>query len=68
MGQLAGVIRLRTERGSCGATGAGLLVCPGEALGTPAVLLRRGKATSPMGAQLCWRDQLAPATPEAVLW
>ena len=52
----------------CGATGAALLVCPGDALGSPAVLLRRGRATSPTGGQLCWRDRLAPAAPEAVPW
>src|SRR5690349_14302478 len=37
----------------CAATGAGLLACPGDALGSPAVLLRQTQATSPTGGQLC---------------
>ncbi len=47
---------------------AALLVSAGAPLGTPAVLLRRSRPTSPGGDQVCWRDRLPPAAPVTELW
>jgi hypothetical protein len=41
----------------------GLLVCAGDALSAPAALLRRSRATSAHGGQVCWRDRLSAAAP-----
>jgi hypothetical protein len=46
----------------------GLLVCAGDALGAPAALLRRSRATSANGGQGCWRDRLYAAAPVTEQW
>jgi hypothetical protein len=46
----------------------GLLVRAGDALGAPAVLLWRSRATSANGGQVCWRDHLQQAAPMVDLW
>src|SRR3954447_8077779 len=45
-----------------------LLVREGDALGSPTVVVRRGRAVSPTGAQVCWRDHLHTAAPVTELW
>ena len=45
-----------------------LLVREGDALGSPTVVVRRGRATSRTGAQTCWREHLHPAAPVTELW
>jgi hypothetical protein len=63
-------VRRRCEADHLGDATAelGLLVRAGDALGAPAVLLRRSRATAANGAQVCWRDYLQQATPTADLW
>jgi hypothetical protein len=60
--------RCATEELGDPASELGLLVCAGDARGAPAVLLRRSRATSANGGQLCWRDRLDAAAPVTEQW
>lgn len=53
---------------ACRDTTRALLVRAGDALGTPAVILRRSRPASANGGQVCWRDTLARDEGTAALW